>query len=363
VKTRAPIMLAVIVLACTLAGYGYWRTAPLDRACGSCHEIESAREVWAASPHRDIACAKCHGTALSSGLHSLTEKVRMVGKHVSEPPRDEIRLSERHVVEATERCRACHGREYADWLSGGHSATYADVFLDRKHNETEQLSESCLRCHGMFFERSIADVVTPLAVRGPWHLVDAEIASAPAIPCLACHHVHVEGPPAARPDYSDPSTIAARRPPRAARVGFYDRYERIHFAAADLPAPRVYHDGVGVPVAPDERQRVCVQCHAPNAFHQAGSSDDRTPRGVHEGLSCSACHAAHSNDARGSCGNCHPQLSNCGLDVTKMKTTYADPTSPNDIHFVACADCHERGFLRRIGRREPGGGRGGAVSR
>jgi hypothetical protein len=328
--------------------YTYWHLAAPENTCASCHEIESAHEVWAESPHRDIACAKCHGTAVSSGLHSMTEKARMAFVHFGRPPRDEIRLSEQQVIEAMERCRACHAREYADWLSGGHSPTYADIFLDETHNEEERLSESCLRCHGMFFEGTIADVVTPLDIQGPWQLVDAEIAPVATIPCMACHYVHVEGSPAVRPDYSDPATIAARREPRAANAGFYDRNEGMYFDASELPTPRISHEGATVQVATDLRQRVCVQCHAPNAFRQAGSSDDRTPRGVHEGLSCGACHATHSNDASGSCVNCHPQLSNCGLDVEDMKTTYADPTSPNNIHFVACTDCHSQEFLHEL---------------
>ena len=32
-----------------------------------------------------------------------------------------------------------------------------------------------------------------------------------------------------------------------------------------------------VRVSSDPRQRLCVQCHAPNAFRQLGSEDDRTP--------------------------------------------------------------------------------------
>jgi hypothetical protein len=278
----------------------------------------------------------------------MTQQGLTVLAHLGGRPDDEIRLTEQQVLEAMERCRECHAREYADWLSGGHSPTYADIFLNEEHNEDEQLSESCFRCHGMFFDGIISDLVTPVDIRGPWHLVDEEIATVPTIPCMACHHIHVEGSPAVRPDYSDPATIAARRESRAANVSFYDRYERMHFEASELPALRLSYNGASVQVATDARQRVCVQCHAPNAFRQAGSSDDRTPRGVHEGLSCGACHAPHSNDARGSCANCHPQLSNCGLDVDTMKTTYADPTSPNNIHFVACADCHTRDFLQEL---------------
>jgi len=355
-KTRFLIKGVVILLACVLAGsvgiYTRWHAAAPDRTCASCHEIESAHEIWTQSSHRGVGCAACHGTALSSGLHSLKETGQQLFAHFGRPRDDEIRLNERQVIEAVQRCRECHAREYANWLSGGHSPTYADIFLDEKHNRDEQLSESCLRCHGMFFEGNISDLVTPIDINGPWRLVRPPIASVPTIPCMACHHVHAEGLPAVRPDYSDPATIAANREPRAAKVGFYDRYEKMHFEAAGLPTLELSHNGVDVQVATDVRQRVCVQCHAPNAFHEAGSSDDRTPRGVHEGLSCGSCHASHSNDAKDSCANCHPQLSNCGLDVKTMKTTFADPNSPNNIHFVACVDCHDREFLGRVNRQK-----------
>ncbi len=346
--TRATVILIAAVLAGLGGVYTFWHTAAPDKTCASCHEIESAHEIWAQSSHRDIECTECHGTALSSGLHSIQEKGREFFAHFDREPYDEIRLNEHQVVAAVERCRECHAREYANWLSGGHSPTYADIFLSEEHNRQEQLSESCLRCHGMFFDGAISDVVTPLDIAGPWQLVDEDIASVPTIPCMACHHVHAEGSPAVRPDYADPAAIAANRVSRIAKVGFYDRYERMHFEAAALPAPRVSHNGVSVRAATDVRQRVCIQCHAPNAFGQSGSSDDRTPRGVHEGLSCGACHATHSNDAKDSCAGCHPQLSNCGLDVKTMETTYSDPNSPNNIHFVACTDCHDQAFIRRL---------------
>ena len=39
---------------------------------------------------------------------------------------------------------------------------------------------------------------------------------------------------------------------------------------------------------------------------QVGSGDDRTPMGVHEGLSCISCHDGHNENARASCKTCHP---------------------------------------------------------
>ncbi|MBZ5585796.1 MAG: type VI secretion system contractile sheath small subunit, partial [Acidobacteriia bacterium] len=83
---------------------------------------------------------------------------------------------------------------------------------------------------------------------------------------------------------------------------------------------------------PDPRQAVCYECHAPrqpdtnsvaaanNWGPQAGSGDDRTPMGVHAGLSCLSCHIGHGESARASCATCHPEMSHCGIDVEKMDT-------------------------------------------
>jgi hypothetical protein len=37
-------------------------------------------------------------------------------------------------------------------------------------------------------------------------------------------------------------------------------------------------------------------------------------------------------------------MSNCGIDVEKMDTTYADSKSAHNIHWVKCADCHQHGI-------------------
>ena len=93
----------------------------------------------------------------------------------------------------------------------------------------------------------------------------------------------------------------------------------------------------------DRRQALCYQCHAPLSSAQVGSGDDRTAMGVHEGLSCLACHQKHAQLTRASCSTCHPRLSNCGLDVEKMDTTFANLKSKHDIHWVKCIDCHPKG--------------------
>jgi hypothetical protein len=103
-----------------------------------------------------------------------------------------------------------------------------------------------------------------------------------------------------------------------------------------------------VRMSPDRRQALCYQCHAPIANMQVGTGDDRTGIGVHEGISCLACHAQHGQKTRASCASCHPKMSNCGLDVEKMDTTFASLNSKHNIHWVKCADCHTHGVPRKL---------------
>ena len=320
--------------------YTYWNTASPDRTCASCHEIGSAVNSFSQSSHRDMNCKECHGTALSNGIHSLKEKGMMVVSHVIENKPDP-RMGEGQILEVMDNCKRCHASEFSAWMSGGHSATYTDIFLDEKHNKTEQLNADCLRCHGMFYEGTTADLVEPINTKGPWKLRDQNKAGQPSIPCMACHEIHTDGEPSVRPDYSNPQSVFYSRKDSGTSLSYYARFEKMHFSSKSLPKLHLTDGEKTVKVSDDHEMRNCIQCHAPNSWHEAGTSDDRTPRGVHEGISCMACHEPHSNDARNSCKKCHPAISNCNLDVTTMNTTFADPKSPNNIHWVSCTDCHK----------------------
>ena len=330
-----------------MAGAGslcFFEFAPPERTCLSCHEIQEPYDRWAQSTHREVTCKQCHAGTLASGIHGAMENLRRVVAHVRDTRHTDMRLSESQVNSMIDRCRQCHPREFVQWRGAGHGIKYADIFLNPKHNHTEQPAEDCLRCHGMFFDGPVGDVLTPLNIKGPWQLKDPSLATRAAIPCLACHQVHVPGhsfaAAAAERDTAKQDGVVEKQ---RGSLALYSRREQTHFAAADLPKPNMKEGDRPVVVSSDIRQRLCEQCHAPNAFHQVSTSDDRTPVGVHEGLSCAACHAPHSNDTSGSCAQCHPKFSHCGLDVTKMDTTFKSAKSPHNIHFVRCADCHPGG--------------------
>ncbi len=341
---KSLLVLSVIILF-FLIGFGsfysYWNSAPASKTCASCHEIENSVNILAQSTHRTLTCKECHGTALSNGLHSLNEKSMMVFNHAKNENTEDIRLNEPQMLEVMNNCTRCHKIEQSKWLSGGHSAKYKDIFLNEKHNKTEQLNFDCLRCHGMFADVDIDELVEPLDIKGPWKFKDSAVANNPTIPCLACHQIHNEGSPYKSPEYSNPQDIFYKRKHSVSNVSYYNRHDKTKIMAENLPTLKLWENERQVKVSDDILMRNCIQCHAPNGKHQAGTSDDRTPRGVHEGLSCMACHDVHSNDARQSCIKCHPAISHCKLDVKTMNTSFADPKSPNNIHWVACTNCHK----------------------
>jgi len=337
------ISLLAVLLLVLFGGYAGWNYARPERTCASCHEIVPSLKIWQQSAHREVRCVDCHGSAMGNGLHSLKEKSGMFFSHFREDVRShKVGLNEAETLEVMQACIKCHRDEYTSWQAGGHSATYADIFLNEKHNSMERPYPDCFRCHGMYYDGTIADLVEPISTTGPWLLKQPEKASQPVIPCLACHPIHMENETMAHPgSMDDPSSIFYEREERNALTGLYLRSDRMHLRADLLRKPDIYNGEETVLVSDDPLQRICIQCHSPNWAHQAGTEDDRTPTGVHEGLSCRACHRGHSNDPRNACKTCHPAVTSCGRDVMTMNTTYFKSDSPNNIHSMECTDCHD----------------------
>jgi hypothetical protein len=338
----AVALLLAFVFVASLGRYTGF-AAP-GKSCKTCHQIEASYAAWAGSSHRNMACKECHGSAFGLDVAVHRDSLRHLYYQVAGRIPERVRFEDRQVDRIMANCERCHMNTAARWRAGGHSAGYAHIFLSEKLNRRMQPNDDCLRCHGMFADGTIRDVVTPIDNKGPWRLVSAEMAERPAIPCIACHQMHSTGTPLRSPDYARPQSIAHAREVRAASLGFYDRRERRFFGIEDLPLPAMSAGGRAVVMSPDRRQANCYQCHTPAAAHEVGTSDDRTGAGVHEGIGCLGCHDAHTLEARSSCANCHPRLSNCGPDVATMDTTFRSPASRYNIHRVACGDCHTRGI-------------------
>jgi hypothetical protein len=334
------LLLLVVVL---LVSYSRWNSASPAKTCAGCHEISHSVDLWAGSTHRNIACKSCHGTALSEDMHSLKEKGAMLFHHTGKIKPEDVIMSEAQRLEVMQTCTGCHQTEYAKWNSGGHAMNYSEVFLNSVHNKAETIYDDCLRCHGMFYDKgTVIDIVEPLDTAGPWKLKNEDLTNRPAIPCFACHQVHKPGDPGIRQNLETPASLHYSRIKKTL-TSFYYRRDKMYFPVLLLTSQEINYKSVPVKISEDPDQSLCIQCHSPNAFNMSGTDDDRTPRGVHEGISCLACHDSHSNSAISSCKNCHPAISNCKLDVEKMNTTYIDRSSKNNIHFVACTDCHPNG--------------------
>ena len=343
---RGYLILGFVVAALAVPAVSLYYEYSGGKACARCHEIWQPYKDWNTSAHRSVKCQACHGDVftLDAGFHLAN--IRRVVTHLRGNVPERVRLKNDLLFKVMERCQTCHQQEFADWKASRHSATYTQVLLDPTHNRQEILEDDCLRCHGMHFEGSIRDLVTPINTTGPWQLAVPELANRPAIPCAACHQMHREGLPLARPAGRESVPGASQEIYRPS-LALFDRRELAHVSTARLSLPGMREGTRIVKISPDMRQALCYQCHAPLATAQVGSGDDRTTIGVHEGLSCLACHQKHRQTTRFSCTNCHPRLSNCGLDVETMDTTYKSPKSPHNIHFVKCLDCHPRGVRRK----------------
>jgi hypothetical protein len=308
--------------------------------CARCHEIRPNFEKWAASTHRNLPCESCHGGALTleAGFH-FNNLNRLV-THLRGDTPDQLGLRAADVPRLVERCRSCHRQEFAEWQNGPHGVAYKQIFLDEKHNKRTPLRDDCLRCHAAHYQGGINDLLTPVDTAGPWRFKDAESANLPAIPCMSCHEMHREGMPSGK----------GRKAALRASLAHFDRREMEHVPLKALSIPVMLDGERSVRMSPDLRQALCYQCHAPLPSRQVGSADDRTGMGVHEGFSCLACHQKHGQNAAASCATCHPRLSNCGLDVEKMDTTFLNSQSKHNIHFVKCADCHPKGVPAKRAR-------------
>ena len=317
------ILSAVVLFILVFAGsYMMWDRSDPKNTCARCHEISPEHAKWTTSAHAGVRCSECHGTAFSDGMHSFMDKANMVFVHFTQDiQNDDIHLNEEQVLEVSNRCIACHQAEYAGWLRSGHAVNYKEIFMDSAHNAMEKPYWDCLRCHGMYYDGNIDNLMS-LNGNDPsqWKIRDAKQEMHAAIPCLACHQVHTDNPHSER--YVSMNGCPRKLDDRNPITALYVRAEKMHLRSDMLPKSRILDGDKEVTTPSDPNTQLCMQCHAPNFQHQAGSDDDRTVTGVHEGISCIACHQPHSGETKASCTQCHP-----GLSAEQMDAVYKQPHS------------------------------------
>jgi Zn-finger protein len=159
----------------------------------------------------------------------------------------------------------------------------------------------------MFFGGNIHDLMSLEGEPHEWKIKDRQQETLPVVPCLACHLIHTEN--AASERYVWLADSSRKQPVRNPKTAFYVRTDKIHLRSDKLTkVSMISRDGKAIDNASDPNTLLCQQCHAPDYLHRADSEDDRTPTGIHEGISCIACHKPHSGNTRESCAQCHPSL-------------------------------------------------------
>ena len=159
------VPVALLLLAVP-AGSVYYAAAG-GKACIRCHELEPAYHQWATSTHRSVQCKECHGSIFSTDVGFHLNNVRQLWQHLRGQVPERLLLQQRDISRGmNERCGRCHQQEFAAWAAGPHHATYERIFLNSDHNTQRLLDDQCLLCHGMYFERSIRELVQPLNRQG-----------------------------------------------------------------------------------------------------------------------------------------------------------------------------------------------------
>ena len=236
-RFRKVLLIAVLVTLLAFPGGSLYYEYSQGKACARCHEIWQPYTDWHTSAHRNVPCSACHGDVFTLETRFHWNNIRRLAAHLRGHVPEQVRLKTRDALQVSERCRNCHQEEYAEWAVSSHSATYAEIFLDKKHNRQQLLMDDCLRCHGMHFEGGIRDLVSPINTKGPWRLWKPELANRPVIPCLTCHQMHREGLPLIRPAVK-PTDAGPTEEINRPSVALFDRRESSPSQCRAFPCQR-----------------------------------------------------------------------------------------------------------------------------
>lgn len=288
------ILVAILIIG--ISSYTAWNTLNPNYTCASCHEIQTACADWEQSFHADIACTKCHGTALES-IQSAKEKLNMIYTHfTAKKTIEDIHLNEEQSLTIAARCAECHQAEQTAWKAGAHSATYKDIFMDIEHNKDERPYWDCFRCHGMFYDGDIDNLMSMEGDIEKWHIKETKQMNRPTITCLACHQSHhKQERNTAYNDMDENARSVLSKKTKTPPTALYMRADKRHMPSIDLLPIELFEDDSLKQVINDPNTLLCMQCHSPNSARQIGSEDDKTPTGMYTGMNCISCHDPHSN--------------------------------------------------------------------
>jgi hypothetical protein len=289
---RALFYLLLFGVSAGLGGLAWFEFMPPAKTCLACHEIQPSAAEWAHGAHSNVNCKACHGGTVESAA-AFRDNLRRAWRHVSVKGAAPRGLSSEQVDRMSAACARCHRAAGDQWARSGHASPLSRFLEDARHNSAWSPADQCLRCHGMFLEGDVGTVLervclpdryaTAADLPRVWRIRSRRAAEFAAVPCLACHRMHGGDP-----------------------YMFYSRADSAHFPYTALHSQKIVSEAGPVRAPADPRSRMCRQCHAANAFGAAGSSDDRAPRGAHEGVGCLECHRGHDRrGTRRTCGSCH----------------------------------------------------------
>src|SRR6476620_2036473 len=90
------VLLAVGLLLMVPAASLYYESGG-GQGCTSCHEMNTSYDRWHASSHRNIACDRCHGGALTMDVGFHVNNASRVFSHVRGDMPERVGFGNRYV--------------------------------------------------------------------------------------------------------------------------------------------------------------------------------------------------------------------------------------------------------------------------
>jgi len=272
-----------LLVALSFAG-AYMATGTSDYCAESCHQMSDAAETWAASPHGEVSCIRCHeGRPVSSAAVAAVTRLGYLAGSLTGGEPDEVTIP-------GSRCLHCHKKI----LTSSIEAT-GGIRMD--HAAPVTAGVACSECHPE----------TGHAVKLPSRPSRMQV-------CLRCHD-----------DVSAPSVCESCH---VGDIGNQPVFSRIYRKTL-LPQPTC---------GGCHAETSCDSCHGLRMPHSQDFVEGGHARqaGFDLKILCWRCHAQTD------CGQCHGNWDAHGPDFAQRHQS-----KPRDSACYGCHDAHEGPFCDR----------------
>lgn len=304
--TLGVLIAATVILLVLAAGVAAGSATLARGVCDSCHEMEPKVSAWAVSPHAEVECYACHGSAAEwyDFPNSVVDRAARLGRFIRVHATGEHEAAIGQDVEPSSipdsTCLECH-----DPARTGTSRMGVPI----QHEKHARRNKSCVSCHLWTAHQD------PAADR---NLLMMQL-------CYKCHGQPDQPKASAACTTCHPKDLPLR--PESHRKGDW-RPRHGKLAKTDRQQCLMCHN-----------QAFCDECHGLDMPHPLGWARGKSSHAVVARRArrvCEQCHAGKAN----LCTMCHHR----GMDESKGTWVAQHFLAVHETGAAFCMKCHEGSF-------------------